>query len=102
MKEEKKINSKEVVIGAVAVVILIVVGAFLYIQSNKDNTTPEVEVNTGLTDEQKSIIEARINSAPVKELTTEEKKAIEKRINSAPIKELTPEQKSAIEARINQ
>lgn len=99
--EEKKLNTKEMILAVVAVIILVVAGVFLYIQS-KNNQAPEVEEKTGLTDEERSAIEARINGAPVEELTKEEKTTIEKRVNSAPAVELTPEEKAAIEARINQ
>jgi len=99
--EEKKLDTKQIIFGVVVAVVLIVAGTFLYIQS-KDNQAPKEEEKTGLTDEEKSAIEARINSAPVEELTTQEKKVIEKRINSQPAVELTPEEKAAIEARINQ
>jgi len=97
--EEEKLNTNQIIFGVVALVVLVVAGIFLYIQSK--NQVP-VEENIGLTSEEMAAIEARINSAPVDELTSEEKAAIEERINSAPSVELTPEEKAAIEERINQ
>lgn len=99
--EEKKLDTKEIILSAVVVLVLIALGAFLYIQS-KDKQTVPVEEDTGLTVDEKRAIEARINNAPVIELTPEEKSAIEERINNAPVIELTPEEKASIEARINQ